>query len=305
MPSQDNNISSNWLAYLFLVTTALCWGLNAVLGKLAVDQIQPMQLVALRWFGGTLLLFIVFRKQIVKDWPVLSEQLPYAALMALIGFTLFNSLFYEAAHTTTVLNIGILQGSIPVFVIVLSVIFTRHKLGLLQAIGVLVTIVGVIVVASKGDLERLTNLVFTQGDVYMLLACMLYAGYSFGLMKRPAVSGLSLLAIFAAMAALFSVPLVFWEASSDGWIMPTSRGWLIGLLAIIFPTVLAQFFFIRGVSIIGAVRAGVFVNLVPVFSTLMAVTYLSENFELFHALSLTLVLGGIWLSEIGKKASQH
>ncbi len=301
MIANDKTSSSSWLAYIFLVATALCWGLNAVLGKLAVDQIQPMQLVALRWFGGTLLLFIVYHKQISRDWPVLSRRLPYAAIMALIGFTLFNSLFYEAAHTTTVLNIGILQGSIPVFVILLSVVFTRHKLGLLQAIGVFITIVGVIVVASKGDLDRLTGLVFTQGDVYMLLACMLYAGYSFGLMNRPAVSGLSLLAIFAAMAALFSVPLVFWEAARDGWILPTPKGWFIGFLAIIFPTVLAQFFFIRGVSIIGAVRAGVFVNLVPVFSTLMAVTYLAESFELFHALSLALVLGGIWLSETGKK----
>ncbi len=301
MIANDKTSSGSWLAYFFLVATALCWGLNAVLGKLAVDQIQPMQLVALRWFGGTLLLFIVYRKQISSDWPILSRRLPYAAVMALIGFTLFNSLFYEAAHTTTVLNIGILQGSIPVFVILLSVIFTRHKLGLLQAIGVLITIVGVIVVASKGDLERLTGLVFTQGDVYMLLACMLYAGYSFGLMNRPAVNGLSLLAIFAAMAALFSVPLVVWEAARDGWILPSPTGWFIGLLAIIFPTVLAQFFFIRGVSIIGAVRAGVFVNLVPVFSTLMAVTYLAESFEVFHALSLALVLGGIWLSEAGKK----
>ena len=274
-----------------------------MLGKLAVGEIQPMQLVALRWFGGTLLLFIVYRRQIARDWGILSARLPYAALMALTGFTLFNSLFYEAAHTTTAINIGILQGSIPVFVIVLSIVLSGHKPGLLQTVGVLVTIVGVVVVASKGDLERLTGLVFAQGDVYMLIACMLYAAYSFGLMKRPAVSGLSLLAIFAAMAALFSIPLVMWEASRDGWVLPSMNGWFIALLAIIFPTVLAQFFFIRGVSIIGAVRAGVFVNLVPVFSTLMAVTYLAESFELFHALALALVLGGIWLSEIGKKTT--
>lgn len=293
----------NWLAYLLLTTTALCWGLNAVLGKLAVDQIQPMQLVTLRWFGATLFLFMVYRKQIVRDWPVLSGRLPYCAIMALMGFTLFNSLFYIAAHSTTVLNIGILQGSIPVFVILLSIAVLGHKAGLMQSLGVLVTILGVVVVASKGDLQLLATLSFNRGDVLMLVACVLYASYSFGLMKRPAVNGISLLAVFAVMAALFSIPLIIWEALQDGWIMPTGKGWLIGFLAIIFPTVLGQFFFIRGVSLIGAARAGVFVNLVPVFSTLIAVTYLSESFEVFHALALTLVFSGIWLSESGKKKS--
>ncbi len=274
---------------------------NAVLGKLAVDQIQPMQLVALRWLGATVFLFVFYRRQIVLDWPMLSGRLSYCAIMALIGFTLFNSLFYEAAHSTTVLNIGILQGSIPVFVILLSVAILGHVLTLKQSLGVLVTIVGVIVVASEGELARLTALTFNRGDIFMLLACLFYAIYSFGLMKRPVVNGLSLLAIFSVMAALFSVPLVIWEAARDGWIMPTATGWFIGLLSIIFPTLLGQLFFIRGVSLIGAARAGVFVNLVPVFSTLIAVTYLAEAFEVFHAVALGLVLGGIWLSETGKK----
>lgn len=223
--------------------------------------------------------------------------------MALLGFTLFNSLFYEAAHSTTVLNIGILQGSIPVFVILMSVAVLGHKISFKQSLGVVVTIIGVTVVASEGQFERLAALSFNRGDVFMLIACVFYASYSFGLMKRPAVNGLSLLAVFAVMAALFSIPLVAWEAARDGWIMPTTEGWFIGLLAIIFPTLLGQFFFIRGVSLIGAARAGVFVNLVPVFSTLIAVTYLSEAFEVFHGLALGLVLGGIWLSESGKKRS--
>jgi drug/metabolite transporter (DMT)-like permease len=134
----------------------------------------------------------------------------------------------------------------------------------------------------------------------MLVACTLYAGYTVGLRRRPQVSPLSLLAVLAGAAFVTSLPLTLAEVALDRFQWPTPTGWVIVALITLFPSYLAQLFFIHGVALIGPGRAGVFVNLVPVFASILAVVFLSEPFELYHGIALALVLGGIGLSERGK-----
>ena len=105
-------------AYLLLTLTALCWGANAIFGRLAVGEISPMALVSLRWLGALGLLVVFAHAQVRRDWPAIRERLPFVAAMGAIGFTVFNALFYVAAHWTTAVNIGIIQGSVPVFVLI-------------------------------------------------------------------------------------------------------------------------------------------------------------------------------------------
>jgi drug/metabolite transporter (DMT)-like permease len=287
-------------AYALLIVTTWCWGLNAIISRLAVGEISPMQLVTFRWLGVVLLLLMFARKQIVAAWPVLRRQLLFLGLMGSCGFTVFNALFYIAGHHTSALNIGILQGSIPVFVLLGSLLILRHPISGIQGVGVVITLLGVVIVASRGNLGELAALAVNQGDLFMLIACFFYAAYSIGLTRRPAVSALSLFAVMAAAAWLASLPLVAIETWQQGWSPPTATGWLLVLLVTLLPSFVAQISFIHGVALIGPGRAGVFVNLVPVFASIMAVIFLDEAFELYHALALALVLGGIWLSEIGK-----
>jgi drug/metabolite transporter (DMT)-like permease len=108
----------------------------------------------------------------------------------------------------------------------------------------------------------------------------------------------------AAIAWLVSLPLVGFETWQQGWTAPSPKGWLLALMVTLLPSLIAQIFFIQGVALIGPGRAGVFVNLVPVFASVMAVLFLDEAFELYHALALSMVLGGIWLSEMGKPGQQ-
>jgi len=104
-------------AYLLLTITTLCWGANAVFGRLAVGEISPMLLVTLRWLGVLLLMLAFAKRYVRQDWPTLRRHLPYLAAMGALGFTGFNALFYVAAHSTTAVNIGIIQGSMPMFVL--------------------------------------------------------------------------------------------------------------------------------------------------------------------------------------------
>lgn len=287
-------------AYALLIFTTLCWGANAVLGKLAVGEISPMALVTARWLGASLLLVLFAHNHLRRDWPVLRPQLVFVAAMGVLGFTSFNALFYVAAHYTTAVNIGIIQGSMPVFVLLGAFVAYRTRVGALQLTGVVLTMLGVAIVASGGELVRLTTLAVNLGDVLMLGACTLYAGYTVGLRRRPQVSPLSLLAVLAAAAFLTSLPLTLTEVALGRFQWPTPTAWFIVALVTLFPSFLAQLFFIQGVTLIGPGRAGVFVNLVPVFASILAVVFLSEPFELYHGIALALVLGGIALSEHGK-----
>ena len=221
--------------------------------------------------------------------------------MGTLGFTAFNALFYSAAHYTSAINIGILQGAIPVFVLLGTYQLYQSKITGLQIFGVIVTLVGVVTVACGGDLSQLTSLSINRGDLFMLLACLFFAGYSIGLSRRPMVSALGLFTSIAIVAFIVSLPLLAIEMASDKFLAPTKIGWLIVALVSLLPSLIAQVFFIHGVSLIGPERAGVFVNLVPVFASIMAVGYLQETFEVFHAVALALVLGGIGLSEFGKQ----
>jgi len=162
------------------------------------------------------------------------------------------------------------------------------------------TLLGVIIVASGGSLARLAALALNAGDLLMLAAAFCYAGYAVALRKRPPVDTLSLFTIMAGAAFVTSIPLTVTEAVLGTLQWPSATGWIVVVLVTVFPSFLAQIFFVQGVAMIGPGRAGVFINLVPVFAAGLAVAILGEPFETYHALALGLVLGGIWISERGR-----
>ena len=124
-------------AYVLLVITTWCWGLNAIISRLAVGEISPMQLVTLRWLGVVLLLLLVARRQLRRDWPTLRPHLPYLCLMGACGFSAFNALFYVAGHHTTAVNIGVLQGSIPIFVLLGNLVFIGQPIRAVQGLSLI------------------------------------------------------------------------------------------------------------------------------------------------------------------------
>lgn len=295
--NETAHAASSRRAYILLTLTTLCWGANAVFGRLAVGEISPMLLVSLRWLGAVLLMLVFASRHVRRDWPTLRRHLPFLAAMGVLGFTSFNALFYVAAHSTTAVNIGIIQGSIPVFVLIGMFIAYRFPVNRLQIPGVALTMIGVIIVGTGGSLERLVTLTLNHGDILMIVACTLYAGYAVGLRRRPAVSSLGLFTVLAGAAFLFSLPLTAAELALGQFQWPTATGWIVAGLVTLLPSFLGQIFFIQGVALIGPGRAGVFINLVPIFAAILAVVILSEPFEGFHWIALALVLTGIWLSE--------
>jgi drug/metabolite transporter (DMT)-like permease len=160
-----------------------------------------------------------------------------------------------------------------------------------------VTLSGIVVVASRGQLALLAGLAFNIGDVWIVVACLLYAGYALGLRNRPAVPAIVFFAAMAAVAALTSVPLVVAEIVTGRFFMPTATGVALIVFIGLLPSFVSQIFFIQAVAAIGPARAGLFLNLVPIFGPLLAVLVLGEPLSAYHAVALALVLGGIYIAE--------
>jgi drug/metabolite transporter (DMT)-like permease len=290
---------------LLLVITTLIWSAHSIVGRLAVGQIGPMTLTCLRWAVALIPILIAARPSLRQDWPALRARWVYLAVMGAAGYTIFVALFYVAAHRTTALNLSIIQGAIPALVLIGARIFLGVRFTALQALGALVTMLGVGVIAAQGDPRRLAALAFNSGDVMMVVAAVLYAGYTIGLRQRPHVSGVSMLAGMAVAAFITSLPLVVWEIMSGGFVWPTRGGLLALAFVALGPAFVAQLTYMRGVELIGPGRAGVFVNLVPAFGAIMAVAILGEPFALYHVLALLLVVGGIAIAQRSSAAAQR
>lgn len=286
--------------YALLVLTTLSWSGNVIAGQLARGEVSPLTVTFLRWtiVAGCLLVF--YGRDLVRAWPLIKPRLGLIVLMAALGFTGFNALFYVASHHTSAVNIGIIQGTMPALVLLGTIIAYRTRVRLLQVLGVSATMAGVMVIATAGEFDRLAALSINLGDAIMLSACILYSGYAVGLKRKPAVPTMVFFTVLAVIAAITTLPLLAYEYASGDLLWPSFDGWLIVLFIALFPSFLAQVMFIRGVELIGPERAGVFVNLVPIFAALLAVLILSEPFELYHAVALVLVLGGIAVAESRK-----
>jgi len=293
-------LRSAWASpILLLILTTLIWAGHSVVGRLSVGQIGPMTLTTMRWAVALVPILIAARTSLRRDWPLLRARWPYVAAMGALGYTVFNALFYLAAHKTSALNLSIIQGALPALVLIGARAFLGVRFTGLQAVGAAITMAGVAAIAAQGDPARLMALAFNQGDVLMVVATVLYAGYTVGLRERPAVSGVSMLAGMAVAALVTSVPLMLWEIASGGFVWPTARGLMVLVYVALGPAFASQIFYIRGVELIGPGRAGVFVNLVPVFGAIMAVVLLGEPFAPYHVVALVLVVGGIAIAQTG------
>jgi len=171
-------------AHFLLTFTSLFWAFNTIAGRAAVNELSPLFIVSARWFFVAIILTIVCRKQLKSSWAILSKRLKWLILMGLLGFTGFNSSYYIAAHDTIAINLGIVQGTMPAFIIIIARIWLKNEITLLQLLGLFFTFLAVLLVVSSGDLNTLLNFELNKGDIIMISACTLYATYAVGLRKN-------------------------------------------------------------------------------------------------------------------------
>jgi drug/metabolite transporter (DMT)-like permease len=295
LPSSSARAFNN--AYIVLIIAPLFWGGNAVAGKLATQDWQPFTITCIRWLLTAAVLLPFAWQHLRNDSNVLKKSWLTLFLLGALGMALFNLLMYLSLNYTTAVNVSIEQASMPAMIMFANFVLLSQRVTLLQIAGLISCGIGVLITATEGEPSLFFKQGLNRGDAIMLLACVFYAAYTFGLRSKPNVHWLSFLFFIAIGAASMSLPFMLWELQQQPFTAPTAKGWMVMAYVVIFPTIISQIAYARGVELIGGNRAGLFINLVPIFGSLLAVIILGEQFRMYHAVGLLLVIGGIMFAE--------
>ena len=290
--------NKNNLAYLLLIFTTIFWSGNFIVGKAAsLYQIPPFSLNFYRWFFAGLILFPFTFKELINKKNYIFKNIGFFIILGISSITIFNSIVYYSLYYTQVISGVLMISTIPVWIIFIASILNIEKTNAFQIIGVGLSLIGVIFIITKADLNLIKNLDFNKGDLSMIVAMFAWAVYSALLKKKKyEISQLALLQVVIILGLIFLIPIYFIEMNLGHIIVLGLPFYLTLSYVVIFPGLLAFFFWIKGISIIGANRAGVFLHLMPIFGAIMAMIIFDEKFMYYHLLGAIFILAGITLS---------
>lgn len=279
--------------YLLLTLTALFWSGNAIAGRFAAGRVPPITLSFLRWSIAFAIVLPLAWPHLRRDAPAIRAHLPLMLLLSATGIGAFNTLQYIALEYTTALNVLLLQSIGPLFVAVWSLMLLRVRLTFKQTVGILLSLGGVVTILTQGNFSDLAGITLNRGDMLFLFALVIFALYSVLTLKGPAIHPLSFVTVTFGGGAIFVLPFFLWEATARPAMQLAWPSFVSIAYVSIFPSVLAYLCFNRGVALIGANRASLFLHLVPVFGSLLAITFLGERPTVFHLIGYALVLSGL------------
>ena len=287
-------------AVVLLIASSFFWSGNFFSGKVAyLSDLTPFKLSFFRWLFALIILLPFTYSQIIKDFNYYKKNLLLMITISILGVTIFNSFTYISLTTTMVINSTLMASVAPVMIIGFSWLIFRTKTTKLQFAGIFLSLLGAFSIILKGDLSNLYNLYFTSGDLWMLAAVISWCLYSVLLRKiDSATSQLANLEVMIIIGIIFIFPFYLFESFNSSYLPSSSLDFVIISYVAIFASIVAFFSWNKGVSIIGPNRAGLFLHLIPVFSSIWAISFLNEKFAFFHLIGVFFILTGIILSNI-------
>jgi drug/metabolite transporter (DMT)-like permease len=287
--------------YALLTLASLFWAGNMVLARAMRHDIPPVAMSFWRWFIAALIVLPFVARELRDQWPVVRAAWKKFAVLGLVSVTFFNTLCYIGVQYTTATNAVLLNSTIPMLIVLISWAVLGERLSQRQTLAVALSLLGVVLIVAHGELATLASLQLNRGDLILLAAMVLWAAYTILLRwKPPELSPLA----FLGCIILFGLPglaLIYAaELLSGTAFRPTTAA--VATLAYygVFPSVLSYLCFNRGVAVLGANTAGIFVHLMPVFGFLLSAVFLSEPPRWYHFAGMGLVFGGIWLFSTGR-----
>ena len=297
MFSKDNK------AYIFLILTTFFWAGNFIVGKSAsLFEIPPFTLNFYRWTFAWLILAPFTISEIIKKKNLILKNIKLILILGVTSITVFNSIVYYSLNFTQVISGVLMISTIPVMIIAFCWLLKIEKTNIFQIFGVIFSLLGVSIIITKADLYILLNLNFNKGDLWMVVAMFSWAMYSALLRKKKlAISQITLLQTIISAGLIFLLPAYLIELSL-GHKANIHLPFILTLTyVVLFPGLASFIFWIKGIAIIGSNRAGIFLHLIPIFSTIMAIFIFKEKFMLFHLVGAVLIIAGIFLSSRGKR----
>ena len=288
----------NLTAYLYLFLTVTFWAGNFIVGKLAsFYDVPPFSLNFYRWFFAWLILAPFTIPEIIEKQEYIFKNYKLFIILGVTSITIFNSIVYYSLNFTQVISGVLMISTIPVMIMLFSSILNIEKTNIFQIIGVIFSFAGVIMIITKADIQILKNLDFNKGDITMVVAMFSWALYS-TLLKRQKyeISQISLLQVVITFGLLFLIPIYFIEYQIGSRIILEKPFILILSYVVLFPGLASFLLWIKGISLIGANRSGVFLHLMPILSAIMAMIFFNEKFMFYHMLGACFIITGILLS---------
>ena len=291
-------LSKNNNAYIFLILATLFWSGNFIVGKAAsIFEIPPFTLNFYRWTFAWLILDPFTLKEIIQKRKHILQNIKLILILGITSITIFNSIVYYSLNFTQVISGVLMISTIPVMIIFFSWIFKIEKTNIYQILGVVFSLIGVAAIVTKADFDLLINLDFNKGDLWMVIAMLSWAMYSALLRKKKfELSQTSLLEVIISAGLILLLPAYLIEMYL-GFKLNVNLPFILTLSYVVFFPGLASFIcWIKGISIIGSNRSGIFLHLMPIFSTVLAILIFKEQFMHYHLFGATLIISGILLS---------
>ena len=283
--------------YLLLTATVLFWSLNWIAGRALRDDVPAYSFAFWRWTCASAVLLPFAWPHMVRGWPAMRRSWRIMLVLGVLGTTFCNVTSYTGLKYTTAVSGSILNSFVPVIIIAISWAFLGQRLRASQWVGVVISLTGVLGIVGRGDPTVILALRFNIGDLWIIASTVLWALYTVCLRWRPQeLHPLGLLGANAIVGVLAVLPLYLWSLA-QGMYVTWSVQALEGIVyAGIFPSVVAYIFWNNAVARVGPNTAGMFMHLLPVFASVLAIAFLGEQLHLFHVAGMAMIFGGIWLT---------
>ena len=283
--------------HLALSLSSLFWAGNFVIGRALREDIQAIPLNYWRWFIAVAILLPFTFKTVRKHARVMLKQWKYMLVMSVTGIAGFHIFVYQALQTTMAINALLFLSISPVMIVVGSRLAFHEKIKTIQVAGFIISLLGVIALLTRGDLNQLLALQFHHGDLWMLVAVFLWSTYSVILKRKPAdLPQQAFITGIAIYGVLLMLPL-YLATKPDGLGININSATISALLYMgVFASVAAYFCWNYGVSQLGPNKAGVFLHLMPLFGAILSVVFLGETIQVYHLLGAIFIATGIMLS---------
>jgi drug/metabolite transporter (DMT)-like permease len=293
--------TENLMAYLLLSLTTLFWAGNFVLGRSMHLVVSPIVMAELRWLLALLIISPFLLPKLKKNKAIILQHWKILILLSILSVACFNTFIYLGLTITTATNATILQSVIPIAILVLSAFWLKEAVSKQQWLGVFISLSGVLILITKGDLSSLLEFTINQGDIYVLIAVIFWATYSILLRFRPAeLDGFTFFGITVLIGSIALLPFALIEYHYSPVIVWENSSLLTILYMAVFPSILAYVFWNKGVHELGAAKAGLFIHLMPCYGLVLSSFFLNEQVYPFHIGGIVLIFCGIYLAVFTK-----
>lgn len=281
-------------AWILPLLAVLIWSLNIVVTRYVADYISPVSISFYRWLIAFILLTPVMLPKVWQQRILVQQALGKLAIFSAFGMVLYQGLAYTAAHYTTATNMGIVNAFIPIFTIFISYLILKDRPNRFAVAGSALSLIGLMYVMSQGHLSNLLKQGGHWGDVLMIAAVAFYAFYGVFLKKWQLQLPLMVsLYVQITFALLYHLPFVWWLGLDDLNINNATSVIYAG----IFPSLIAPLLWMLAVQILGPNRSSIFMNLMPVFTAIIASIWLAEQWTIYHSIGGVMILVGIGMAQ--------